>query len=228
MRSFPAVLVIACRAPAPARPPVAPVPTTPQPACPSDLAAKLVGQYTGETAATDIQIGACEWGRFAGPGWIVFHHVPHPPGRAVDVGPRGGRVFVDQAGQIVAAEFSEGMEHPVVQAVDLDGDGADEIVATHRWFGMASAGEQLSVWRVAGKKVESLGTVSLSYEMENGDAGVKCSGTLEVVDAPTRGRQLVIVSTLEIRGGMGPDPNKPCPPRRIVRLVDGALVEDDR
>ena len=77
---------------------------------------------------SQIKLSACVWGNFDGPGWIVYHVVPWPKGSKAEVGPDGGRVFVREDGTIAATDFGEGLERVDVKAIDLDGDGTDEIV----------------------------------------------------------------------------------------------------
>ena len=167
--------------------------------CPKDIRTKLVGEYDDGTGrapmdAKRIQIAACVWGKFAGPGWYVEHLVPWAKDSKAEVGPPGGEVFVAKDGTIAASHFSEGATPLEARAIDLDGDGVDEIVITNKWTSTMTpeSGERLSVERVNDSKIDSLFSKNISAHSGFRSEVTDCTGKLAIEAVAGGGKQLVV------------------------------------
>jgi hypothetical protein len=115
--------------------------------CPKDLEAK---------DGARVEIHTCVWGKFAGEGWMVFYDLPLLAGSKPEDRPDAVLAFVASDGRIVASQQFGGADGKIdARAIDFDGDGVDELVATYRIFDRSTNlyADTLLVARVTGRSV---------------------------------------------------------------------------
>ena len=195
------------------------------PPCPTDLPARLIRLYpNAASTGRRVEIAACVFGNFAGPGWIVVHFTPFASGAKPEVAPDGGEVFVRASDQSIVARTAIGdsSEGNDVRALDLDGDGVDEIVtlsAQSATGDVVWSAESLAVSRVRGTQIVSLFFRRISEDAPDDDR--RCKGTLTVEPGPDGARYLVVTSTRHGKGA------KDClaPGRHVFGLSGGRMKE---
>jgi hypothetical protein len=163
--------------------------------CPKAEIEKQLPKLNKDIAASGLTptITGCVEGKFAGPGWIAYYTLSNPKAARPD---DGGVVFVKTDGTIGTLYFGdgEGSSKADASAVDLDGDGVDEVVAMISTTGEGS-GQKLLVSRVKGDKIEQL----LSKGFGDGGGGLTCTTKMSI---ETRGKTKVVVLTASQKGKM--------------------------
>jgi hypothetical protein len=197
--------------------------------CPKKIQSLLRPRYSDEQVdPDDIHVGACVWGNYGQPGWIVHHHIPWPPGSQAESAPFGGQVFVTADGKIAASNGqdmgSDSTED--VRALDLDGDGVDEIITQTRWSSSMSpeSGESLVVQRVTGDKIEEIFSRPVSYEVSGGPGSVRCGGRVTFRTRPGGGKQIVLTGSTP-RGKGEPSDRCPAVGKHVFEYAGGEIKE---
>lgn len=210
--------------------PATPLPASPgssapaaRKACPENAVELVAPTYPDEHA---IRISACAWGNFAGPGWMIVHFVPPAP--MSEAGTDGGVAFVAASGKLVASVNGAGSEDADARAIDLDGDGVDELLVRTRWHAdMAPiSGESLRVMRVTGTTIEDLADLTTSYRVLGPSSEYRCTGSVATQSETTgRGKQIVVVTQVTGESKLG-DERCLAQGRHVFHLRGNELRED--
>ena len=167
-------------------------------ACPSEQALVThLRERWGLHARADIS-ARCVPGRFGGAGWIV--HAIARDGASV-----AGAVFVLQpsCGALTDAALRPGAPRDATyEAIDLDGDGVDEILARRTTNGADGAETTLEALRVAGGRLRHAGKIRIAYDGGDPDApdlpdrpALRCTGDVRYINRPEGGFFVEIEAT---------------------------------
>lgn len=195
--------------------------------CPAGQVA-AARRLLGTTDAGDVTVGSCE--RVAGsPRWAVLAWQPGAPDGArlrqvvlVDPGdrPPDSATIVARAEPVV--DGSPHKQLALAPPVDIDGDGAPELVARASYDDGGLRDETLVVWRVAGDRLEQVGGASVVL----GFAGYGRDDC--VADVAIQGDGVIAITRHEVAGRAphldvpAPGPCAPGPDR--YRLAGDAIT----
>ena len=220
-------------------PPLGGIEEDPVPACPpeNDLAPRLREMWQVPHDAA-IDVVACVRGRFGRHGWLVDAFI--------DVGDQES----ESRAAVIAADFSEVIAEldPADasrvdrfdagagngwQAVDLDGDGIDELLQLQEWNQVAVQSITLAVFRLDRAAIRRVGALHLAHD-NKGAKGmsarrvVQCTSQHAVADGPDGTRYILVDGTITTSGRQaGPTvaAHCPLPGAHRYRLAGGALEE---
>lgn len=220
-------------------PPVGGIEENPVPACPpeNDLAPRLREMWQVPHDAA-IDVVACLRGRFGRHGWLVDAFI--------DVGDQESESRV----AVIAADLSDVIAEldPADasrvdrfdagagngwEAVDLDGDGIDELLQLQEWNQVAVQSITLAVFRLDRAAIRRVGALHLAHD-NKGAKGmsarrvVQCTSQHAVADGPDGTRHILVDGTITTSGRQaGPTVAASCPlpGAHRYRLAGGALEE---
>lgn len=146
-----------------------------------------------------VEIAArCVPGRFGGAGWIV--HAIARDGASV-----AGAVFVLQpsCGALTDAALRPGAPRDATyEAIDLDGDGVDEVLARHTASGADGVETTLETLRVASGRLRHAGKIRVAYDGVDPDLpdrpALRCTGDVRYISRPDGGFFVEIEATRSI------------------------------
>ena len=154
---------------------------------PAALHAHLRNRWTLPAAATISS--TCVPGRFGGAAWIIDATV-EDGGRSV------GATFILQASCGALTESQLRARPPGDarhEAINLDGDGLDEVVTRRSGVEDGGTSVEVEVYRVGGGRLVRGGKVRVAYDGADPTAGaLTCDGTVRYVARPNRGFYLDI------------------------------------
>lgn len=172
--------------------PRTPVARAAAPPCPDNaVLAQRLGAKTEE-------IGACAAGYFPQAGWVVLAWTGESPHtlfvRALL--PADGGAVLARGSEDVEMEREKGnVDEKIERVVDLDGDGADEILTRAEWSVHGVADISLVVYRRNGEHLAPVLTPEhLSLEYSEGaykDNGEECLSTVRVTEPDAAGKRRV-------------------------------------
>jgi hypothetical protein len=140
-------------------------------ACPSQHAlTKHLRERWGLQASAEIT-ATCVPGRFGGAGWII-------DATARDGTSTASALFVLQpsCGALTDAALRPGTRASAsYEAIDLDGDGVDEV--------MVQTGDELEALRVGEGRLGAAGKIRIAYDAD----GLQCSGLVRYINRPDGG-----------------------------------------
>jgi hypothetical protein len=164
-------------------------------ACPSERAlAKHLRERWGLSERAEITT-RCHPGTFGGAGWII-----HATAR--DGADTAGALFVLQpsCGALSDAALRPGaLPDATYEAVDLDGDGVDEVLARRTETEPAGTSTNLEAMRVGGGRLRHSGKVRIAYDGVDPDLPehprLHCTGTVRYISRLEGGYFLEIEAT---------------------------------
>ncbi len=137
----------------------------------------------------------CVPGRFGSAGWLI-------DAIAVDGGKTAAATFVLQPSCGALSDAALRTTPPIdasYEAIDLDGDGVDEVVAQRRDIEPGGTSTSIEALRVGGGRLARAGKVRIAYDGVDPDlAGrpaVRCTGTARYVARPGGGWLVEIAAT---------------------------------
>ena len=132
-----------------------------------------------------------------------------------------GQALFDDKGELrKLGNEGEGSGKPEVVAVDLNGDGVDELLVIWRDRNERLWREELEVFGLSDTGIEPLGIVMFARQTEDGH----CRGTHKLERDPAGGMRLVVTMTDSTNHDEG---RRGCPSvgKHGYRVVDGKLDE---
>ncbi len=199
--------------------------------CPPGLLEALAPRFADTADASAApHLDACIPGRWAGQDALLVYASAAPPPDSQSEEPYPAwRLVATPGGDVLSlgppsgGDWMVGAPHPVA-LVDLDGDGAHEIVEGEMWDPITAIER---VYRVAaGGWVELARFVVASSAGEEAD----CAASWRLGPPDAAGaRPMIVASRGEVDHGDFPDEEAPdclSPGEHVLRLVDGELVDE--
>lgn len=164
-------------------------------ACPSEKALVKHLRERWELDASVEITARCHPGNFGGAGWIIH-------GTARDGSSTASALFVLQpsCGALTDSALRPGaLEDATYEAIDLDGDGVDEVMARRTDAEPAGTSTSLEAMRVGGGRLRHSGKVRIAYDGVDPDLPdrpqLRCTGTVRYLNNPDRGYLVEIEAT---------------------------------
>ena len=220
-------------------PPIGGIEERPVAACPAEeeLAAGLRERWQVPLDAA-IEVVACVRGHFGRPGWLVAAFVEASGdqefGQRIEVLATDGGGVIAAADPATLAPVDRGdLGGNRWQAVDLDGDGIDELLELQDWNQVAVRATSLAVFRIAGGEILRVASLDLAYDNKAAKGMtsrriVQCTSQYTLADGPGGTRRILVEGTITTAGRQaGRIIGTSCPPpgAHTYRLVGGALEE---
>jgi hypothetical protein len=191
--------------------------------CGSAAAAPCPKSVPGQA---DQLIDECVAGKFGGPGWIVVHTAANR-----QVGDSSKTISVIAGGKVIASTTTSSWGPLKPQAVDLDGDGRDEVLWSTNASGFNGVGfsiKNLNVAAIVKTDLAVLETIVVEHEHDGefGPGGQEpkayCEGKLTFTADPKGGKRMVLDVTA---GGEVALAKCPAAGRHTYRRAGAKLVE---
>jgi hypothetical protein len=220
-------------------PPVGGIVEKPVPACPpeSDLAARLRELWQVPPDAK-VDVAGCARGNFGRAGWLVDAFIDtgdeESEERIEVLAVDGGGVIavLEPDGVRTADRFDIGAGDGW-EAVDLDGDGVDELLQLEERFDVGVHSTVLAVFRIEAATIREVGRLHLAFDNHGAKAIsapriVSCSGQHALADGGDGGRHILVEGAIGRSGRQASgtvNMSCPLPGSHRYRLAGGKLEE---